>query len=152
MVRVDMPSGAFCVDVYEAPGFDQAPEASTIDEAIALCSRRGARLCSEREWERACRGPDGLRYPYGDTFRDGVCRTGARTVGPAGHLNHCRSGYGVYDLSGNAAEWVQGGLLKGGDFAADEFAARCGARALSDASDAPGHRGVRCCKDLVAVP
>lgn len=154
MVRVAAPGSgdAFCIDVYEAPGFDAPPREATLADAARLCSRRGARLCTEREWERACRGPDGMRYPYGDTYYAAACQTGAEAPVVTGHRNSCRSGYGVYDASGNAAEWVQGGLLKGGDASADEFASRCGARALPGGTGAPVIHGVRCCKDLGAVP
>jgi len=45
----------------------------TLAEAAARCQARGARLCTEAEWERGCRGPDGASWPYGTAFRRGTC-------------------------------------------------------------------------------
>jgi sulfatase modifying factor 1 len=43
------------------------------DEAEAACEQAGKRLCSSAEWLAACRGPQGLTYPYGDGHIDGAC-------------------------------------------------------------------------------
>ncbi|MBM4050476.1 MAG: hypothetical protein FJ279_35730, partial [Planctomycetes bacterium] len=55
-------------------------------------------------------GPDGLRYPWGNTWDPK--RTNTREAGPGhalavGSVAADRSAYGVLDLAGNAAEWVQ---------------------------------------------
>ena len=56
----------FCIDRYEFPNqpgnFPRVGAAFT--EAEALCQKAGKRLCSEDEWEKACKGPDELRFPY----------------------------------------------------------------------------------------
>ncbi len=69
---------------------------------------------TDTEWEKAARGADGRRYPWGAAtptldhanFQNASAETydgGLRNVGthPAG-----RSPFGVDDLAGNAAEWV----------------------------------------------
>ncbi|MEM9691780.1 MAG: SUMF1/EgtB/PvdO family nonheme iron enzyme, partial [Myxococcota bacterium] len=48
------------------------------DRAEAACRAAGKRLCREREWATACRGPAGSRFPYGDERRAGVCNDDGR--------------------------------------------------------------------------
>ena len=145
MVVVRHLESAFCIDTYEAPGFGNVPRAMTFDEAARYCSDRGADLCRDEDWSLACRGPDGLRYPYGNANEPGECQVEQAAVVNSGERLGCRSGFGVYDLSGNAAEWSAEGFLRGGDYAADEFGARCAARTRHDADDAPTLRTARCC-------
>lgn len=134
------------MDLYEAPGFGDMPTAASIEEARGACARADARLCTEAEWEAACRGPLGALYPYGDAYRAGACVTEDERPRTVGQRNACRSGFGTYDMSGNAVEWVEEGFLKGGGHSADAFGARCGARAVAD--ERPENiTGFRCCRD-----
>lgn len=143
-VRVQTDLVDICIDIYEAPGFGSAPLGLSENDALTYCRERGRRLCSEQEWESACRGPDGHLYPYGDSFSTTACVVGEGTASAVGSRNACRSGYGAYDMSGNAAEWVSGPLIKGGDFASDDFGSRCGARSRAGASELQ-LVSVRCC-------
>ena len=151
MVRVD----AFCIDRFEAtidgaspywnPGATPGPARSRRDavpqayitgtQAAASCAAAGKRLCTDVEWLRACQGPTGTTYPYGDTRMPGACND-ARATHPAveyfgttdpiiytmlghpcldqlpdsldraGENPSCVTAEGVYDMMGNLHEWT----------------------------------------------
>jgi len=144
---------AFCIDVYEYPnqrGTQPLVGVSWAD-GQRLCEERGRRLCTEAEWEKACKGPSALRWPYGDTFDAIACNTedeagDPRALGPSGRSAKCRSGFGVMDLSGNVSEWTQEKVMKGGSYASSDYAVRCSAR-KSTSGAKTSEVGFRCCVD-----
>jgi len=154
-VEVDV----FCIDTYEYPNRqgEQPMVNVTWNDAKKLCESKGKRLCSEQEWEKACKGRLSFRFPYGDAFDPNACNTEKkggddREISGTGAFPLCVSGYGVKDLSGNVAEWTSTQFAgqkdktqKGGSFDRPDYAARCSARR----SGAPGAKapevGFRCC-------
>jgi formylglycine-generating enzyme required for sulfatase activity len=149
----------FCVDYYEAPnGKDTLPTTGVSwASATNACDRSGKRLCSEVEWERACKGPSSSKFPYGNTYDSDVCNTEdgdgkPRPLAAPVDFKKCRSGFKVYMMAGNAEEWVAdaaGGqrVVKGGSSDRPDFASRCSARRTVAPKAASGMLGYRCCAD-----
>lgn len=71
---------------------------------------RGARPCTELEWQRAARGADDRLYPHGDELRAGdanfMLTYGETGPGPdeVGSFPDSASPFGVHDMVGNAWE------------------------------------------------
>ncbi len=168
--RLDCPEGmvgidGFCIDRYEHPNVEGTRPKGNLDwpEAVAACRGRGLRVCTEAEWQLACEGRDGRRWPYGDVYDPAAChlRAEPKLVGqveaaPSGSFPGCRTPEGVHDLSGNLWEWVQAapgegpddpgrGVLRGGGWNFSAGLGQCRARATAAEGFSMAQVGVRCC-------
>lgn len=76
-------------------------------DADAFCRFVGKRLPTEAEWERAARGDDGRRFPWGDATPDATrARYRSRVTVEVGRSPAGAGPYGHLDLAGNVWEWV----------------------------------------------
>lgn len=146
--------GAYCIDTFEYPNKrGVTPTVSvTFADAERMCTSAGKRLCTEAEWEKACKGAGSAKWGYSNTFDANACNTEddtgeARSLTSAGRFARCRSSYGTQDMSGNVAEWTAERVVKGGSYATSDYGVRCAARKTSGVTKS-SEVGFRCCADL----
>lgn len=88
---------------YDNPGFP----ITRIDwyDAYAYAAWAEKRLPTEAEWEKAARGTDGRRFPWGDVFSATRVNWGATGSLTVGSYDEGKSVFGCHDMAGGAMEW-----------------------------------------------
>ena len=178
-------------DYYINPEFDDFPVTwVTHDQAAQYCQWAGRALPTEAQWEKAARGEQEQEYPWGhkhptcqmanfskivsERLPDGSILFTQACFGetvPVDFFANFRSPYGVYNMAGNAAEWVadwyhgeyydstifpnnrqnptgpSSGIHKvyrGGSFADNDYYIRTSFRGYAAPKDGLAHVGFRC--------
>ncbi len=103
--------------------FDLHPVVNiTWREAEEFATHYGKRLPTIYEWEKAARGKDGRKFPYGNEYAAGTGKLRASTLNapggkdaaketaketaPAGSFPKGASPFGALDMAGNVLEWT----------------------------------------------
>jgi len=141
--------GSFRMDRLPFPNEPGVPPLRGVTrvEAERRCAERGARLCTELEWERACKGPANDEYVSGATWEPS-CGTAPL---------QCASAFEVLGLS-TLREWTASDVLpadgalprraavRGAPPAAPPDQHRCARRESVDPDAHDDDLGFRCCR------
>ena len=168
MPGVDVSLGGYWIDALPYPNESGAIATSNVsrEEAEQLCAAQSKRLCTELEWEHACKGAANATYEYGDAYAADKCGTGVTIEEaarrPSGDRIACKSDYGAREMHGGPWEWTDSpwgrgrnkddlGLLRGGNALAGELVGRCANAIGRSPSTKSPTMGFRCCKGEVSA-
>lgn len=116
---------------------DNPANCISLEGAKTYCEWKGMRLPTELEREKAARGTDGRKYPWGEKTPDcniiimnninimneSIAGCGTFSTSVVGSKPDGASPYGIMDMSGNVSEWIESGIALGGAFCDGEYGA-----------------------------
>jgi len=159
-----IPVEGFLIDRFEYPNILRDTEGNPAhpvarvawQSAADACAKAEKRLCTEEEWEKACKGPANWIYSYGDTYDEDMCGRGVSDSYTLGSKDSCVSGFGVWGMSGGPREWtssVAGSkgnrrVVKGGLRGNNERGSRCAFAVDESTNYADSTLAFRCCKSI----
>lgn len=152
----DARVNSYCIDPYEYPGkLGREPVVSVSwYTADSICRNEGKRLCTEQEWEYACRGTNNFFYPYGNNYSTDNCNTEGSGVMKTGSKLNCKTETNIFDMSGNANEWtasnwdtnLRSKVIRGGTYNSSDKDSRCTLRFSNKPVTTAATIGFRCCR------
>lgn len=180
MRPVAIEAFCFCMDRFEASHIDATASSQGMNSgaaqskqgvipwtnvdwgtAVEACVAAGKRLCTAAEWEAACRGPNGYDWPYSDSYESQYCNgyqyafehlNAMTKLLPTGSLPKCKSSFDIFDMSGNAAEWVDEScgnncrVFHDAGYTNSLHGFNCGWTGMRSSSHRHPEYGFRCCK------
>ncbi|HMY18212.1 MAG TPA: SUMF1/EgtB/PvdO family nonheme iron enzyme [Polyangium sp.] len=148
--ELEVDLGSFTIDRYLYPNDPTKPPVTGVSRAKAaeMCAQAGGRLCTELEWERACKGPEETVYA-GSSGWDPKC---------AKEPASCASGFGVLGMGSAFREWTSSDVMpieemqpraaaiRGAAASATSTDHRCAHRTAIDPTANAQDLGFRCCR------